>query len=130
QPFTGQQRGTQRRRVALVDGRPGAELHLCGTAVETGDAVCPQPRQQVRVVAVTEERFRVRTHRLRVEIGDDGDLVLATDRRQHCPDFGVRESRVEVVGTFPRVGTHLAGRRILDRYQPGHVCQPARCLFV
>lgn len=71
----------------------------------TDDAQVPQEEQQVRVVAVAEERFRVGAEKLAVEVREDGDLVVATDTGDDRLDAGVGEGRVDVGGP-------LLGRRV------------------
>jgi len=116
--------------VHLVDGRPGAEVDLRGASVEAGDAVGPQPVEQVGVVAVAEERLGVGAHQLGVEVGHDGDLVLASDGREHGPDPGVAERRVQVGGPVLRRRTEAAGRGVLDRHEAGQVLKPPHRLLV
>ena len=116
--------------MARVDGRPGAELHLRGTAVEAADPLRPQPGQDVRVVAVPEERLGVRADGCAVEVRHDGDLVVATDRREDGAHLRVTESGVEVGRAICRRGAQPAGRRVLHGHQPGHVGEPAHRLLV
>ena len=85
-----------------VDARPGTQVDLGRTAVEAGDPVAPQPVQEVGVVAVAEEGLGVGADQVRVEVRHHRDLVLAADRRQHRPDLGIAEGRVEVGGAVPR----------------------------
>ena len=59
EPLAGEQRRPQCRRVAGVDAGAGSEMDLGRATVEAGDTVRPQPRQDVRVVAVAQERLRI-----------------------------------------------------------------------
>lgn len=57
---------------------------------------------------------------------EDGDLVVAADAGDDRLDIGVRESRMDIGGPFLRRGTHLPGRRILDRPQTEVLQEPAQ----
>lgn len=84
-------------------------------AVEPGDTLCPQPRQKVCVVAVTDERPGVDADKFRIKPRYDRDLILPADGRKDRPNLRVSEGRVEVSGTILRARADLPGRRILDR---------------
>ena len=113
-----------------VDRRTGTELHLRRTAIEAGDTLGPQPRQKIGVVAVAEERLGVCTHELRIEMRHDGDLVLATDRREDRANLRVGEGRVEVGGTLLRARAEPTGCRILNGDEVGNFGQAAHRLVV
>mgnify|MGYP006146544121 CR=1 FL=1 len=51
--------------VVLHAGAP-AEMHHRGQTVESGDAVRPEPVQQVGVVGIAEERLGIGQERLRI----------------------------------------------------------------
>jgi hypothetical protein len=116
--------------VYLIDAWPGAEMHLGGPAVETRDAVHPQPVVHVGVVAGPEERLGVAHGEVGIQVRDDSDLVLPADHREDGADRRIREGGVDVSGTLPRGRSHLARRRILDRHQASHFGKPADGLFV
>jgi hypothetical protein len=90
----------------------------------------PQPRQEVGVVRVAEERLGVGAHQVGIEVRDDGDLVLAADRRQHGADLRVGEGRVDVGRPLLRGRTEAARRRVLDGHEPRHLCQAPHRLLV
>src|SRR3954451_23854582 len=96
----------------VVDGRPGAALHLAGPAVEGCDAVTPQPVEQVGVVAVAEERLRIGPHQLRIEMTYSRDLVVPPDSGQDVPDLWITESGVEVGGAVVRDRVEPSRRRV------------------
>ena len=125
-----EQRRPERSRVDVVDDRPRAEMHLRGSAVETRDAVPPQPVQDVRVVAVAEERLRIRLRELRIEMRGDQDLVVAADGREDRPDRRVGEGLVHVGGARFGTRAELPRRRVLDRHESGERGQPAHRLLV
>jgi SnoaL-like domain len=85
--------------------------------MESGDAVAPEPVEHVGVVAVAQKRLRVSPDELGVEVGDDGDLVLAADRREHGSDPGIGECSVQIGRPVPGRGSYLAGCGVLDWHQ-------------
>jgi hypothetical protein len=87
--------------VDRIDTRAWPEMNLRGTAVESGDAVGPQPVQQVGVVSVSQKGFRVIDDQLLVKVGNHGDLVFATDRSQDRADRGVTEGSIDIFRALP-----------------------------
>lgn len=79
-----------------VDARARAEMHLRRAAVEPGNAVRPQPRQQVCVVAVAAERLRISLYELAVQVRYDRDLILAAYGGKDGPDLSVGKGCVEI----------------------------------
>ena len=57
--LAGEESCPQRARVDIIDARPGAEMHMGGSAVKTRDAVRPQPVVNVGVVAGPDEGLGV-----------------------------------------------------------------------
>jgi hypothetical protein len=104
-------------------------MNLRRSPVEAHHTLAPQPVEDVRVVAVSEERLRIVPSDGRVQVGDHGDLVLATDHRENCPDRRVGERGVEVSGTLERC-RRSACARVLDRYESGHLREPSHRLLV
>ena len=66
----------------LIHPRTRPQVHLRGPAVETGDAVHPQPVMHMGVVAVAQERHGVAPGQRGVQVRDDRDLVIPADHRQ------------------------------------------------
>jgi hypothetical protein len=85
-----------------VDLRTRPEVDLGGSSVEAGDAMGPHPVEQVGVVAVAQEGFRIGHHEAGIEVRDDSDLVLAADGGQHRADLGIGERGVQVRGPLSR----------------------------
>src|SRR6185437_6900304 len=98
QGLTGEEGGSQRPRMDVVDAGPGAKMHLRRAAVKARDPVGPQPVVQVGVVAHAQERLGITPGRLGVQVGDDGDLVLPANHRQDGTDRRIGECGVDVGG--------------------------------
>ena len=75
---------------------PGPRCTCVEPPWNAGDAVGPEPAEQVGVVAVAEERLGVGAHEVGVQVRDHRDLVVAADGGQDGPDLRVAERRVEV----------------------------------
>src|SRR5699024_1618656 len=82
------------------------------------------------VVAVAEEGLRVRRDELRVEEGDDGDLVVATQGGEDRVDLRVGERRHDVTRPVLGEGLELAGGGVLDGLQSELLTEPAHGLLV
>ncbi|MGB8202056.1 MAG: hypothetical protein WCF33_20600 [Pseudonocardiaceae bacterium] len=95
-----------------------AEVHHCGAAVVADDARVPQPVQQIGVVAVADERLGIGQDDVRVEEGQHGELVIASDRGQHRADGGVGE-RAHKDGET--TATRLPGTRLARAVSGGRI---------
>jgi hypothetical protein len=95
--------------VDFVNAGTGTEMNLGGTPVEAGDAVGPEPVQQVCVVAVTKENLGVGPGESGVQMRDDSDLVITADGGEDGPDAWITEGRVEISGTVFSGCGELAG---------------------
>ncbi len=67
-------------------------MHLRRSAVETRDAVSPEPVVQVGVVAGPEERLGVAPDRIGIEVRDDSDLIVPADHREDASDRRISEA--------------------------------------
>ena len=85
---------------------------------------------QIRVVAVSEERLRVARDDIGIDVRNDGDLIVAADRRQHRSNAWIRERGGDVGRSILGTRTELACRRILDRDQAGGLGQAMHRLLV
>lgn len=76
--------------------RSWTEMHLGRAAVIAGDTCAPEQVVQVGVVAVPEERFRVRGENLGIDLRDDSDLVIPADRGEDRPNRLIGEGLCDV----------------------------------
>jgi hypothetical protein len=63
-------------------------------------------------------------------VRDDGDLVVAADRREHGADRRVGERGVHVGGAIGGGRVEPPGGRVFDGNEPGRRGQPAHRLLV
>ncbi len=115
----------QRSRGHRVQSAGTAEMHHRGTAVVADDPEVPEPVQQVGVVAVTGERLWVAPEHVRVEVRQDGELVVTADGGQHRPDRGIGEGSHQVPRPIRGGSAHLPGGRILHRHEAELILKPA-----
>jgi hypothetical protein len=73
-------------------------MHHRGQTVESGDAVRPEPVQQVGVVGIAEERLGIGQERLRIQVPQHGDLIVTADRGEDGADVRIGEGGHEIVG--------------------------------
>jgi hypothetical protein len=102
------------------------ELDHDAAAVAGHDAELPQVREQAGVVAVAEERLRVRSQQVRVEVREHPDLILAADTRDHGRDVRIGEGGVQVGGPVGGRRTHHPRRGVLDRDEAEVAAEPAQ----
>src|SRR5450631_1587010 len=129
-PLAGQKSGSQRPGVDVVNARSRAEVDLRRAAVETRDAIRPEPVVQVGVVTGPQERLGVLPSDIGVQVRDHRDLVLPTDDGEDGADLWVGEGGIDVGGTCRRCRPDLTRARILDRDQPGQFGEPTHALLV
>jgi len=87
-------------------------------------------RQQVGVVAVAQERFRVGPDDVGVQVWHDRDPILAADSGQDGPNFRIGKGGHQVRCPGLRRSAQLAGGGIFDGDQAGGLRKPAHCLLV
>lgn len=85
---------------------------------------------QVGVVAHPEERLRIASGRLGIQVRNDDDLVLPANHRQDAPDRRISKRGVDVSRTLDRRRSHPPRRRVFDRNQAGRLREPAHRLFM
>jgi hypothetical protein len=85
---------------------------------------------QIRVVTGPQEGFGVAAHQFGVQMGNDGDLILATHHREDAADLRVGERGVDIGGPGRRTGPDPACRGKLDGNQAGHLGEPAHRLLM
>src|SRR5450631_3595304 len=89
EPLARQKGGPQGLNVDVVDARSRTEVELGRAAVETRDAVRPEPVVEVGVVTGPQERFGVLPSDVAVQVADHRDLVLPTDDGEDGADLWV-----------------------------------------
>jgi len=90
----------------------------------------PQPRQDVRVVAVAQERFGICTDEVRVEVRHDGDLVLSADGGKNGPNLRVSKGCIQIGCPVLRARADPSCCRVLDRHQASDLSQATHRLLV
>jgi uncharacterized protein YdbL (DUF1318 family) len=63
-------------------------------------------------------------------VGNHGDLIFAANRSDDGEDRGIAEGSVDIVRALPSRCAQLAGRKVLDRCEPGQLFQPIHRLFM
>jgi hypothetical protein len=97
--------------------------------VIAGDAVGPEPVQEVGVVGVAEEGLGIGPERLRIQMPQHGDLVVAADGGEHGPDARIGVGGHEVGGPFG--GRRVAaGGGVFDRLQIEDLAEAPQALLV
>jgi predicted Zn-dependent protease with MMP-like domain len=124
-----EQSGGQRRQMVGMDGRSRADMRLGRSAVEARDPVEPQPVQQVRVVAVTEEPRGVLADDVSVEVAEHGHLVVAADRREDRAHGRIGERRHQILSALRRA-RGPAREGILHWLDPDDLTKPTQGLLV
>jgi hypothetical protein len=112
-----------------MDGRSRADMRLGRSAVEARDPVEPQPVQQVRVVAVTEEPRGVLADDVSVEVAEHGHLVVAADRREDRAHGRIGERRHQILSALRRA-RGPAREGILHWLDPDDLTKPTQGLLV
>ncbi len=113
----GEQGAAKRRKRHGMHATGAREVHEGRSSVVPNDAQVPEVVEKVRVVAVAEEARRVRRDDLGIQVGENGDLVTATNRGQDGLDRVVGKRVREIARTVFRRGVELTRRGIFDRYQ-------------
>jgi hypothetical protein len=116
--------------VYVIKMRPRSEVHLGRASVIARHANVPQEVVQVCIIAVAEERLRVRCEDLAVDMRDDRDLIVTADRREHGPDTRICECRLDIGRSRLGARAELPSSRIFDRHKSGDLRETAHGLFV
>src|SRR5450631_3015039 len=102
QRLAGQKSGSQRLHMDPVHARPGTEVDLRRAAVETRDAVRPEPVVQVGAVTGPQEGLGVLPSEVGVQVRYHRDLVVPTDDGEDAADLWVGEGGIDVGGPCHR----------------------------